>query len=101
MNIRFNGWQRLGIVLSVCWAIGAGYWTLGQTNWAADSYGFCMRLHDDWGPCKLDFAKNWPAAVGEQRAEAAFNALAPIPLAWLLAYLVLGITRWVRRGFQS
>ena len=27
-------------------------------------------------------------------------SLAPIPIAWLLIYMVVWIVRWVRRGFQ-
>jgi hypothetical protein len=26
MRVRLNGWQRIGIVLSVIWAIGGGLW---------------------------------------------------------------------------
>ena len=33
--------------------------------------------------------------------DAAFRAVAPVPLAWGFAYLVLFLVRWVKRGFQS
>jgi hypothetical protein len=29
MRIRINGWQRIGIVLSVVWAVGATIYELG------------------------------------------------------------------------
>ena len=24
--MRLNGWQRIGVIASVCWAIGGGLW---------------------------------------------------------------------------
>jgi hypothetical protein len=31
MRVRLNGWQRIGIVLSVLWIIGAGLWANYQS----------------------------------------------------------------------
>ena len=33
-------------------------------------------------------------------ANAAFNALMPVPVAWLLVYIIVWTVRWIRRGFQ-
>jgi hypothetical protein len=31
----------------------------------------------------------------------AIMALAPIPIVWLLVYIVVWTVRWIRRGFQT
>jgi hypothetical protein len=41
-----------------------------------------------------------PEQVTHNLTLATLIALVPIPIAWLLAYVVLALVRWVRRGFQ-
>lgn len=53
-------------------------------------------------------AQKWYASVFKLRelqhanAErlAPWFALMPIPVAWLVVYMFVGLTRWLRRGFQ-
>jgi hypothetical protein len=65
--MHLNGWQRIGIVASVCWFIGGGLWinglvidALGAS--ARDDYRRCLDARSiqpdgtvpkdtDWGPC--------------------------------------------------
>jgi hypothetical protein len=104
LRFHVNGWQRIGIVLSVCWIVGAGLWVLGQENWAASYYGLCLSAANDQQhveKCDVEFEKAWPIARFEKQTEAAFVALAPVPLAWLLAYLSVGVARWIGRGFKA
>ena len=32
---------------------------------------------------------------------AALTGLAPIPIAWLLVYGLIGLVRWIRQGFKA
>jgi hypothetical protein len=36
----------------------------------------------------------------EGLSELAIRAFIPIPVAWLLAYMIVWLVRWIRRGFQ-
>jgi len=110
-RFRLNGWQRIGIALSVLWAVFAlFYFHHAAVKEAGDSYGIfyvgCIeRLggrdtsQESYSNCsdlamdlyRTTFADRWPSR--------GLAALALIPIAWLLAYVVLWLVRWVRRGF--
>lgn len=107
--MRLNGWQRIGIIASVVWAIVGAIWEIVELQ----------RLHDArasdafssvYRPCR-DQPRNDPDEYFKQ-ASAARNAvpegsgwniaafaLIPIPIAWLIAYGLVALGRWVRRGF--
>jgi hypothetical protein len=36
--MRFNGWQRIGIVASIVWALGAAVWTVHSDDQAYEQY---------------------------------------------------------------
>jgi hypothetical protein len=91
-GFRLNGWQRIGIVLSALWVLVGGLW--GRQLAVApyfdciksapniDTMNFCERYLQDWG------------------STAMLIALVPLPIAWLLVYIVVWTVRWIRRGFQ-
>jgi hypothetical protein len=107
--MRLNGWQRIGIVASVAWAIGAYVYTNSQQDWASQHANLCFAIErerdvrDDAearvAECYRKFNRNLPIALAQQRSDAIALALVPVPLGWLLAYGVLWLVRWVRRGF--
>ncbi len=111
MLTNINGWQRLGIVVSVLWIIGAAlFQRTSDVDRAQDfmneTYQTCIDLkkqHNDFnfGPCMDEAEKNYAIFVKDSWGNVAFTALAPIPIGWLLAYTVIGIFRWVRRGFHT
>ena len=39
---RLNGWQRIGIVVSIVWAISAFIYASSQKNWAVSLYEICI-----------------------------------------------------------
>jgi hypothetical protein len=86
-GFRLSGWQRIGIILSVLW-IPVG-WVLAVKNVP--------------GPPSLDYPLSQICQDAQARMPkryAPWFVLAPIPIAWLLVYIVVWIVRWVRRGFQ-
>ena len=126
-RFRLNGWQRIGIVLSVVWVVVAGVWVMSTVEHLAST-----RLRS----CLLDASFRYPAprpqfyATGPPpeyekevaRCEREFRnelnayqaqynrdrlyavariGLAPILAAWLLPYLLISLVRWIRRGFNS
>jgi hypothetical protein len=81
-GFRLSEWQRIGIVISVVWAIGATLWTTHDIltmNVPAISFG---------------------SVEADIRRAVPWVALAPIPLAWLLVWGLVALVRWIRRGFQ-
>lgn len=121
MHIRLNGWQRIGIILSVIWAIGGGIW--GNTM-ALDEAGKLTSLQLDscvatnrarlrlkpgesepydkvWTPCWELHAKNFMHHADGHWYAAAGVGLVPIPIAWLIVYGLVVLGRWIRRGFKT
>jgi hypothetical protein len=106
--MRLKGWQRIGIVASVIWAIGAPiYMDSAAERDADEKYGWV------YGSCR-DVPSNDPEQCAQRASRAydsvpryhftsangAFVALAPIPLGWLLAYALVYLVWWIRAGFK-
>jgi|SRR5438034_5875633 len=104
---RLSGWQRLAIVLSVLWFLGV---FLGLSiyqhsrNWdyASFSYRMCltreMRSGEEKG-CEEKFRKDVERSSVEWLPIFLLAAL-PIPVLWLLGWLVFEIVKWITRGFK-
>jgi hypothetical protein len=109
-RFRLNGWQRLGIVLSVVWAIVGGLYTRhADVKSASDmyilTYRSCMDAGEgqpgfDGSDCTKRAERMWDIWLKGGWLNAAFVALAPIPFFWLIAYAIVGLVRWIRRGFS-
>ena len=102
MRIKLNSWQRIGVVLSVFWAVGGALWGndlgLQQGNWVVDRLIGCYEIHSIcWTPCYSDFNRDYPEAIKYHWHYAAIVAVAPIPLAWLVVYGFIGLWRWISR----
>jgi hypothetical protein len=108
MTMRLNGWQRIGIVASVIWAIGAPiYLDHAAQQEATEAFG------RDYRACR-DVPSNDPDQCFQRAsgaydtvtrypllsANAAVAALVPIGLGWLLTYALIALVRWIRAGFK-
>ena len=119
--MRLNGWQRIGVVLSVIWIVAGGLWTRSvliesQGEFARTRYRMCLANHSiqpdgsipadtDWKRCDRQFDADWKRDVtdhwdGVNGLNAAFT-LAPLLVAWLLVYAIVGLVRWIRAGFVA
>jgi hypothetical protein len=109
---RLSGWQRIGIILSCVWVLGAGFYQRNADIRAADefshlSFNICterehIRQQRDpnySGNCVEDAVTDYQIWLEGSWGNVAFAAFVPIPVAWMLAYLVLAIARWVSAGF--
>ena len=119
MNLHLGGWQRIGIVASVLWAIGAGL--VARSHDASEAsymyrttYDICIdKARAQQQPtkgakplpreivsgCHEQGWKSYQLALEGSWKWVLFIALVPIPIGWLLVYMVVGVWRWVRRGF--
>ena len=105
--MRVNGWQRIGVVLSVLWAIGAAIYVRSAQVKNADSLfqmEFSACLNERIATIKacsdkvslqnaMDATAYWP--------DVAFFAFAPVIAGWLMAFITLKIFRWVKVGFSK
>ena len=113
---RLNGWQRIGIVLSVLWIPVGHVWALKTLqpdrlpDWPYSA--LCQdaetrKPNPNYERC-IDDAQKWYEGQDKLRkldfedAErlAPWFALAPIPVAWFTIYVFVWLGRWIRRGFQ-
>lgn len=104
-----NGWQRIGLVLSVLWILGAGFYQRSaDMQRAGDMGGFAMRAcmeeqklkgSFDFSRCSDEFDKMFRVFAEHSWGNVAIVAFVPIPIAWLFVYLLVWLTRWIRRGF--
>jgi hypothetical protein len=118
---KLNGWQRIGLVLSVAWMLYGGYrgneYGLDLGNWVWEVHRACVddawakrksvpysesanqQVSRDVDACDAESDRNWPEASKYHWHYAAIYALVPIPLAWLLIYGLIALVRWIRAGF--
>ncbi len=108
MGLRLNGWQRIGVVVSVIWFVVGGFWgnSLGihEGDWVVSSYSFCLKHLVGPGmetsqQCADTFYREYPEAIKYHWWYALIVGLVPIPIGWGLIYGSIGLVRWVRRGF--
>lgn len=107
--MKLNGWKRIGIIASVVWIVGAGYYTVIATSDADAKFASGIRLDcETYIPAGIatlaecdkrgdDWLKE---TASSERIEAASVALVPVPLTWGFTYLVLFLVRWVKRAFM-
>jgi hypothetical protein len=106
-GVRLNRWQRIGIVLSVLWAVVGGLWGYHLATQEAIAtplahYKSCISqpYYDD-DECSHTLDEEYAAGLRDHWAFAVTMAgLVPLPVAWLLVYMVVWTVRWIRRGFQ-
>ena len=103
--MRLNGWQRLGVIASIVWAVIGGF--LGDDigihagDWASRALLACLEMGaQSDAVCDATFRHDFTAAVANHWYYAAFLGLGPIPVAWVIAYGLIGIWRWVVSGFK-
>lgn len=112
---RLNGWQRIGIILTIAWIIGGGLWLHGRNVEYAikprvDYMHMCGATYDHNDPDRSSrFAKCMDRADAipflqsdvEILGATAMQTLALLGLAWFLVYALLWMTRWVKSGFKQ
>lgn len=121
--MKVNGWQRIGIVASLLWALGAGIYERNRIDEDATKYSLyvtgnlCLQIAKQTvtvdGPetetdlylkCVIkthEEAESMRALTGESILKLLSFSFVPVVAGWLLAYLSLMTFRWIRVGFVA
>jgi hypothetical protein len=98
-GFRLNGWQRIGIVLSVLWALSAVVWVpTFLDHRAMKDFKVCIDVYTDFSMCQRSLDRQLKDTEANRTFITAAVALAPVVISWLL--IIVATVRWVRRGFQ-
>jgi hypothetical protein len=106
--MKINGWQRLGIIASAVWILGAGLCTLKAVGdiRITNTSGLTLSCEEapngslQWSAECDALSKGYLAETKtDPWTEATVVAFVPVPLGWGSLYLILFLTRWVKRGF--
>jgi hypothetical protein len=111
-----TGWQRLGVVLSVLWAVAGPLWFVSRENTRINnSFESCLavthlansialqeKMADDCSRTASALATSVPQLMADDNGKKilAWVVGGPIVILWLLGWMLIGTTQWVARGFR-
>ena len=105
--MKLNGWHRIGIVLSVLWALGAFISIRKyQINLAdalyRDQYHNCSIS----GPTNMSYCDETVSLQAAMDATAnwvdvAFYSLFPVVVGWILVLVSVKTIKWIKNGFDK
>jgi hypothetical protein len=107
-------WQRIGVVASVLWLIGAPiYFVVAQNQYADNYYAWCRTGKGAYADAKDQQAhQKCRSLSGRKSLSDLGQALAkgdgvlwamlltPLAVMWVLGSAVIGAMRWIMRGFS-
>jgi hypothetical protein len=97
-DVLMKGWRRLGVVLSVLWFIGFGWWLRqADLDFAARYAGYATCI--DLGDCDRA-SERFLSVVTPWWGIVIADALS-IGALWLLAWIAVVVVRWVAAGFRQ
>ena len=112
-GFHLNGWQRIGIALSVGWVLWGGYDGLISNSSRAvltnkSAYETCYFFETaqktyDIQKCEAQAEtaeKEVRAQAWDEVLSGGTIALVSVLVAWLIAYALVAIVRWTRHGFK-
>jgi hypothetical protein len=125
---RLRGWRRIGVVLSVIWFLGFGFflWSsvLLEKSWDSCDQTFRMAWHtldEEIAPTAQEYMPKWNALFQRKNkcyADATWLSeisrsrstelawvivanLITIGLGWLIVWGCVAVVSWMRRGFAT
>lgn len=121
MNIKnklnmLNGWQRIGVILSVLWFFYGGlstnaYYTTEAYRKTFASYEMCNaathyeqnqdKVFEKLEQCSKDRDKNYNMWLDGMWFAALIAAVLPIPIAWYLITRLIKLFKWTSAGFKK
>lgn len=103
--MRLNGWQRIGVVLSVIWALGsaihvrqeqvANGYRLYQLQQSTCLNGDISKSRE----CSEKHPLQEAMDASVQWSDVAFFAFGPVTAGWLALWIAVGVFRWIKLGF--
>jgi hypothetical protein len=96
-GFHLNRWQRIGIMLSVVWAIFGGIGGWQHTHHQIDEkFKVCLDTIETASDLQDCRQTRFRALAVQRGYGAALVGLAPIPVAWLLAYASVALARRIK-----
>ena len=102
--MKLNRWQRIGIVISILWALAAAY-HLRSTEMETGRhfldlhYQACIEIERSTiEVCTAEMHKSFDIWMKPNWGNISFIALAPIMLGWILVFIIIRIYRWIKAG---
>lgn len=109
--MQLNGWQKLGVALSIVWAVAAGIHTHSNDVELADNFAKLvfkncsnakmLAKDSDLSKCEKERATNTETWMKDSDKNVAFAALAPIPVGWLTGFILLYVVRIQVAGLRA
>jgi hypothetical protein len=107
--MRLRRWHRLGIILTIIGAIGLFYYAFTRDDELGEDVYFRQtnecRVAERRGlpadKCYREVERQRARVVQEKLQEAAIVTAGGVVLAWLAAFLSIGLYRWVMAGSPS
>jgi hypothetical protein len=115
MRVSLSGWQRIGVIISIIWVVGAPIYMDSAAQKAAledfsFTYHVCREAQSskdaDAYPnrCFSEATRSSEllpryTLAPKDRINVALVAFAPLPVGWLAMYALVLLGRWVRAGF--
>jgi hypothetical protein len=106
---KLNGWIRICVVLTVLWILGAGAYTnkmVGDQGMNTGSviYSLCLNENAqtkdfDYKTCSKRADEFYDSAVQHRLQDVLGIALIPVPIFWLIGFIIFSAYRWVKKGF--
>ena len=106
--MRLNGWQRIGVILSIIWLpigfiSGGNSWIEVNATPVSRALTSCIARSDSSraaeDACQAVFDRDWPVAMAGHWWGSIAYALVPILICWFLAWLSARLFLWVKAGF--
>lgn len=103
---KLNGWQRVGVVLSIIWLplgflYGSGQ-AVDSATWAVTNrLRMCYAADGvDYSACHDAFEKDWAVALSNSHhwLWGAVTAILPALFCWFLIWGLVRVVRWVAAG---
>jgi len=111
--IKLSGWQRIGVALTILWlvlgSVGLHMRELRDANGAGNSmYSICTTMNkalptpqDDPKDCEISRDMLRTMNLQGEFNRVLVEVLVPIPVFWLLGWLILKTIAWIRKGFKA
>jgi hypothetical protein len=109
--MRLTGWQRIGIAISIVWALAVGIQTHNEDvasadNFAKFTYKVCsdsktVAHETDLSSCEKERSDDLKKWMESDTKNALFAALAPIPFGWLAGFILIYVARAQFIGFRA
>lgn len=111
-NKGLNGWQRIGVALSIVWCVGYGlyFWIDGMNGVNATAgaiYQSCLETHNNWDNCDQTKKYQEPRDDMVTGLEKEWIQTVPVfcavtlAIGWLAGWGIIRTVRWVGRGFPD